>query len=466
MLELSSDGLYETRFASMRDWGRCALHTARPLGDRRLIASAAALVALACACGGDVEEAHASCDEAASVLDGMPDDELATCIGPATDALAAAELLLDRLADAAAHSERALAVARATGQGHVLPVLFWAGLIRTARGRLGEAADVLDTAVEIARVSRHAAGAGWNLFARSLAATAAGDVDTALATADESARALRTLDMRFPAAGAGLARAAALLDAADPTGAPRARCSRPRVATSWGALPAAWRVAALELETRCRLARGRREEAAEIAARTQVAADALGTPLARAHAHRAAAAVALEAGDQRFAAERAPGLRGDGRGGRSRRRGGRSRGSSPAGRWPGRAIRVARRAELERAAATFDACAAPCRRDAAERELGRLRHRRHRRTGRGRRGGDGVATLTERELQVARLVVDRRTNAEIAATLFLIPKTVESRIRNPFHKLDVSSRVEVARVVERAARADRQSVVSGGVTPS
>ena len=54
--------------------------------------------------------------------------------------------------------------------------------------------------------------------------------------------------------------------------------------------------------------------------------------------------------------------------------------------------------------------------------------------------------------QVARLIVDRRTNAQIAAELFLSPKTVESHIRNLFHKLGVSSRVDVARAVERADR--------------
>ena len=61
-------------------------------------------------------------------------------------------------------------------------------------------------------------------------------------------------------------------------------------------------------------------------------------------------------------------------------------------------------------------------------------------------------SLTERELQVARLIVDRKTNPQIAAELFLSPKTVETHIRNLFHKLGVSSRVEVARVVERADR--------------
>jgi DNA-binding NarL/FixJ family response regulator len=110
-------------------------------------------------------------------------------------------------------------------------------------------------------------------------------------------------------------------------------------------------------------------------------------------------------------------------------------------------------AELERAAGEFEASGALRHRDEAVRELRRLGHRRvHRRTRPGLSDGVGVETLTERELEVARLIVDRRTNPEIAAELYLSPKTVETHIRNLFRKLDVSSRVDVARVVERAER--------------
>jgi len=76
----------------------------------------------------------------------------------------------------------------------------------------------------------------------------------------------------------------------------------------------------------------------------------------------------------------------------------------------------------------------------------------HRRTRRGASANEALGELSERELEVARLVVDRKTNKEIAAELFVSLKTVEAHMRNLFRKLSVSSRAEVARTVERAER--------------
>ena len=61
-----------------------------------------------------------------------------------------------------------------------------------------------------------------------------------------------------------------------------------------------------------------------------------------------------------------------------------------------------------------------------------------------------MSALTGRELEIAELIVDRKTNTEIARELFLSKKTVETHIRNMFRKLDASSRVDIARAMEAA----------------
>jgi DNA-binding NarL/FixJ family response regulator len=54
------------------------------------------------------------------------------------------------------------------------------------------------------------------------------------------------------------------------------------------------------------------------------------------------------------------------------------------------------------------------------------------------------ARLTERELEVVRLVVDGRSNDEIGARLGIGPKTVESHLRRLFERFDLASRTELA----------------------
>ena len=67
------------------------------------------------------------------------------------------------------------------------------------------------------------------------------------------------------------------------------------------------------------------------------------------------------------------------------------------------------------------ACGALRYREAAEQELGRLGHRVHRRARPGRTNAIGIESLTERKLQIARLV-ERKTNPQIAAELYLSQK--------------------------------------------
>jgi DNA-binding NarL/FixJ family response regulator len=55
-----------------------------------------------------------------------------------------------------------------------------------------------------------------------------------------------------------------------------------------------------------------------------------------------------------------------------------------------------------------------------------------------------LASLSERQLQVAHLVAQGLTNREIAQTLVVSEKTVEAHLSAVFVKLGVSSRTGVA----------------------
>jgi DNA-binding NarL/FixJ family response regulator len=60
------------------------------------------------------------------------------------------------------------------------------------------------------------------------------------------------------------------------------------------------------------------------------------------------------------------------------------------------------------------------------------------------RARNGIARLSERELDVVRLVVDGHSNDEIGARLGIGPKTVESHLRRLFERFDLASRTELA----------------------
>ena len=448
MVELAIDGLFRAEFDSMREFAQRALEAAEPVGDQGLTATALGVLALACAFTGEIEAAEEHRRRAASIVDAMGDEQLAARIDAAAH-LGAAELYLDRYFEASVHAERALAVGRATGIlfPTLVPTL---GTAYFMRGRLTEAADVLDGGVEAARLADIVQAKAWSLFNRSMAALFAGEVDAALDLAEESMEFTRQLDQSFVTGWAGVALGAALARSGE-----HARAAEVLVRSAGGealpVIPGGWRAFAAELLTHCYLELGRTDEAESVATVAPLPGDAGELPMARAWTARAAAGLALQKGDTAAAAELAL----------SSAEAAKSAGvlveSALSRALAGRALAAAGRpdegaAELQRAADDLDGCGATRYRDAAERELRKLGKVVHRRTRKGASASEALGELSERELEVARLVVDRKTNKEIAAELFVSLKTVEAHMRNLFRKLGVSSRAEVARTVERAER--------------
>jgi ATP/maltotriose-dependent transcriptional regulator MalT len=453
LIELTLNEFYRSRYEAMHDWADRAVSEAATLGDSVLMAAARVMHALASAATGPTDAARAHRADAAALVDALSDEELSRR-SDAAAWLAATEIYLDLYPEADAHATRSHELARMTGGGDPLfrlyPIL---PRIWYVRGKLAEAAELLDGAIEAGRLLGSPPALAGNLFNRSAVAAAAGELDFALANAEEGVELTRGLDEGFVTAWAAVRLAAVLFETGDSARAVELLVSRAGGLESI-LIPGGWRAYSLELLTRCELALGRRTEAERAAASAEAVAKATGLPLPRAWADRAAAAVALHVGNTTRAVDRAlasADAAGDAgapiESGLSRTLAGRALARD------GQSECAV--AELRRAAAAFEACGALRYRELAERELGKLGHRPHRRTRAGKADGVGIDRLTERESQVARLVVDRKTNPEIAAELFLSQKTVETHLRNIFRKVGVSTRVELARAVLRDDGAGR-----------
>jgi DNA-binding NarL/FixJ family response regulator len=454
LIELAIDGMYVggDELARTLEVGEEALAAARKVADPGLVALAASVLSLAKAAVWRVGEARAHRDEALERIERMTDAELATRLDTLYF-LGWAENYLEDYDSAIERSVRGVEIARASGNGRLLvPMMLLRCYPLEMQGRLSEVNETTDTAVEIARLSGNPHFLFWSLFELAWARYFCGRLDEMIAAGEESARVGgRLVGGTIPSSGGGpgWALAVAHYELGDVDRALELMYELGSIdMKQW--IPAErclnWENLAL-----AELARGSAHGAEAIADRADAEADSTEMQLPLVFAARTRAAVARAAGDMETAVAAA------------------ERSVAAAAAIPARlevafsnallgeilatqeaqrarAIEVLRGAERE-----LDACGATRMRDQARRELRKLGARSEVR-GPATGAQAGLESLTPREREIADLVADRLTNPQIAEKLFLSKKTVESHIRNLFVKLGVSSRVDIARLVERERR--------------
>jgi DNA-binding CsgD family transcriptional regulator/tetratricopeptide (TPR) repeat protein len=444
-VELSLAARFAGDWVGMRARAKEAIEAAALVGARALEANAEALVAFAAA-GSDRKEIvdELALDRAAELVDELTDEELAERNVSALF-LGWAEIFLGRFDDADRHLQRGLDLARASGQGQHIMMTTGRALILNIRGDSSEATEVVGAAVEAARLSGNVQVLAWALDTECRVATTRGDLDTAVRCGEEGVALASALGKPWVSAPVGSALGVARLEAGDPES-----CRTELL--KWGGgpdLPLArlWlRCVGYEALTRAELALGRGDAADEWVRRAE-ALDTSLSPLAAAMTLRARARVLLAQGaaNEAVAKSREAAHIEDEVGARVA--------AAQSRTLEGQALAAADRRDeaitlLQGAEAELAAYGAVRYADAAARELRRLGRRV---TSRGRAVTAGVAGLTGRELEVARLVTAGKTNREIAAELFLSEKTVETHLYHAFAKLGVSSRAALAGVLARGA---------------
>lgn len=407
----------------------------------------AAVLAVTAYAAGDVPAAVAAAAQAGAAVDARTDAELL----PRLDMvmwLGWADLLLGRYVEALRRQDRALTLARRSGQAYVLVrLLVGQGTALCWVGRLAEARECFEEAHAAAARSGSDEMRVMALSMLCRAETWLGNLPAALghaaATLELAGRCTGWWAVLAPAVAAQ-----ARLEAGQPAGV----ADTVRVAAGGAELPrldAGSRPCWYELLVRAALAEGEPGEAAAWADRAARALPGPGAPglaaTAAGFAGLAVAQVRLAAGDGPAAA----GLGADAaeafdRAGdvldSARARLVAGRGHAAAGNRD-EAVEVLRRAGRDAARAGAARVAA-----AAARELRPL----------GRRAGSHAAAppsgpLSAREREVAALVTTGRTNREIAGVLFLSEKTVERHLSRIFDKLGVSTRTALAARMATAA---------------
>jgi DNA-binding CsgD family transcriptional regulator len=406
---------------------------ARTAGDRPLEALAAVLAAGAAhdRLRRDDPDALAAVEvqiaEAGASVDALSDAQ-AEERPNALAGLAVVRLSAGNLAGALAVTERGLTLTRRTGHGLMAPAfLVMRALVECEIGGLDAADADAQEALESALLSGNVRVEYGASIALSRVALARGRVDLAI---EHAQSACDRLGHEEPDARAGLMLADARVAAGDPRGAAAAMDAfgwlEPRMRTLD-------RVRAVDVAVRVLLADGRLDDAAKWARRAAAEGGGRRSGVFGALAAHAEAAVLLARGDEQQAATVALA------GAAAAERGGTPLWAGRCRMLAGQALGARGRDELRRAATELEQLGAWGYRDAALRALRRLGDRP--RTSTRVTSSEGpLAALTPREREVAGLVAEGQTNAQIAARLHLSESTVEKHVSRTLGKLRMSTR--------------------------
>ncbi|HEY4276976.1 MAG TPA: LuxR family transcriptional regulator [Conexibacter sp.] len=297
-LELAAHASLTADHALMRDCGERALAGAVALGDDGGRATATAALAFAAYSLGEMQESARLGAAAEELVAALDDATLGRRLETVLY-LGWTDWYLGRFASAAACFTRGVAIARADGRTALITELMVGQAVALcSSGRLAEAIDAADAAVEEAHGTGNPMTLMWALYALSMALEPAGELGAAMRAGEEAVALARRLGPSTIAAGCGWAFAAILIPARSPV-----RAAEVLLELAGGEdLPRCFpghRAHCFELLTRAALLTDDRAAAARWADHATAAAAACALPYGDALAGRAAAELLLAGGDGR-----------------------------------------------------------------------------------------------------------------------------------------------------------------------
>jgi ATP/maltotriose-dependent transcriptional regulator MalT len=433
---------FSADWSGMRYWAQKASENE---GSPILEAGANAAMALAEYGLGNVAAAREHATRAAAVADRLSDSDWAPQL-QSICLLGWAEYCGGRFDEAERHMSRALTVSQTTGQEHLsAAMLVVAAMSNLAVGRLSLASEQAETAIDTSLLAANDLFLTWALTVRCMVEIDCGSPMSAVRYGQKALEAGIQSRSRWSSV-ATLYLAEAWLEAGEPE-----RFRKELFAgQSAPLLPPFlfYAVHAYELLTRAELELGLSDAARRWADQASEVAEALGLDGPSAEAQRAQATLMLSMGSFADAARAAQASA------EQAERAGQPIQAARSRLLSGIALGRAGDAEaaveqLRRAEQTFAAHGTSRYRDQAARELRQLGV--HVSATRGPIPAQaGLGALSKRELTIAQLVHEGRTNRQIAEQLSISLKTVENHLAKIFRRLDISSRSQLATLVERS----------------